>query len=90
MRLSFPSNLKYINSPNSRDFYQKIELNFAILLNVFQLLILYGKMVFAKLKNFFAKLIFFPPNFFCLKRFLFSKIPKKVLAEKNQLSKKVF
>jgi hypothetical protein len=45
-------------------------------------------MVFAKLKNFFAKLIFFPPNFFCSERFPFSKIPKKVLAGNNQLSKK--
>jgi hypothetical protein len=46
-----------------------------------------GKMVFAKLKNFFAKLIFFPPIFFF---FPFSKIPKKFWREKNQLSKKIF
>jgi hypothetical protein len=49
-------------------------------------------MVFAKLKNFFAKLIFSRQNFFCSeKRFTFSKIPqKKIWREKNQLSKKVF
>jgi hypothetical protein len=41
------------------------------------------KMVFAKLKNFFAKLIFFPPNFFLLRKIPFSKIPKNVLAGKK-------
>jgi hypothetical protein len=30
--------------------------------------IIIGKMVFAKLKNFFAKLIFFPPKFFLLRK----------------------
>jgi hypothetical protein len=49
-----------------------------------------GKMVFAKLKNFFAKLIFSRQNFFCSERFPISKIQKKVLAGKNQLSQKVF
>jgi hypothetical protein len=43
-----------------------------------------GKMVFAKLKNFFAKLIFFPPNFFLLRKiFLFQNTKKKVLAGKK-------
>jgi hypothetical protein len=47
-------------------------------------------MVFAKLKNFFVRLIFFPPKFFfAQKDFLFLKIPKKKFwREKNQLSKK--
>ncbi len=46
---------------------------------------IYGKMVFAKLS-------FFPPNFFfCSERFPFSKIPKKVLAGKKiNLAKKFF
>jgi hypothetical protein len=45
-------------------------------------------MVFAKLKNFFAKLIFFPAKFFfAQKDFPFPKY-QKVLAGKNQLSKK--
>ncbi len=35
-----------------------------------------GKMVF-------AKLIFFPPNFFCSERFPFSKIPKKKVGGKK-------
>jgi hypothetical protein len=44
----------------------------------------YGKMVFAKLKNFFAKLIFFPPNFFLLKKSsLFQNTKKKNLAGKK-------
>ncbi len=47
-----------------------------------------GKMVFAKLKNFFAKLTFSPPIFFCSERFPFSK---KVLAGKKiNLTKKFF
>jgi hypothetical protein len=51
----------------------------------------FGKMVFAKLKNFFAKLIFFPPNFFfAQKDFPFPKYRKKFWREKNQLSKKAF
>jgi hypothetical protein len=38
-------------------------------------------MVFAKLKNFFAKLIFFPPKFFLLRNIsLFQDTKKKVLA----------
>jgi hypothetical protein len=45
-------------------------------------------MVFAKLKNFFAKLIFFPPFFFAQKDFSFPKFQKKFWREKNQLSKK--
>jgi hypothetical protein len=46
-------------------------------------------MVFAKLKNFFAKLIFFPPNFFLLRKIsLFQNTKKKFWREKNQLSKK--
>jgi hypothetical protein len=47
-----------------------------------------GKMVFAKLKNFFDKLIFSRQNFFCLERFPFSKIPKK--RKKINLAKKFF
>ncbi len=48
-------------------------------------------MVFAKLKNFFAKLIFYPPIFFLLRKIsLFQNTKKKVLVGKNQLSKKVF
>jgi hypothetical protein len=47
----------------------------------------YGKMVFAKLKNFFAKLIFSLQIFFAQKDFFFPKY-QKVLAGKNQLSKK--
>jgi hypothetical protein len=44
----------------------------------------------AKLKNFFAKLIFFSPNFFCLERFPLSKIPKKKFwREKINLAKRV-
>jgi hypothetical protein len=43
----------------------------------------FGNMVFAKLKNFFAKLIFSRQIFFCSERFPFSKIPKKVLAGKK-------
>jgi hypothetical protein len=34
----------------------------------------------------FAKLIFFPPNFFCSERFPFPKYEKKFWREKNQLS----
>jgi hypothetical protein len=45
-----------------------------------------GKMVFAKLKNFFTKLIFFPPTFFCSERFPFSK----VLAGKKSTLQKSF
>ncbi len=37
----------------------------------------------------FAKLIFFPPKLFCSERFSISKIPKKVLAGKTSLAKKV-
>jgi hypothetical protein len=49
------------------------------------------KMVFAKLKNFFAKLIFFPPKFFfAQKDFPFPKYQKMFWREKSQLSKKVF
>jgi hypothetical protein len=47
-------------------------------------------MVFAKLKNFFAQLIVFPPIFFCSEKFPFFKIPEKFWREKNSLSKKVF
>jgi hypothetical protein len=42
-----------------------------------------GKMVFANLKNFFAKLIFSRQIFFCSERFPFTKIPTKVLAGKK-------
>ncbi len=51
-----------------------------------------GKMVFAKLKNLFAKLIFFPPNFFLLRKIsLFQNSKKKVLAGKKiNLAKKVY
>ncbi len=52
-----------------------------------------GKMVFAKLKNFFTKLIFSRQNFFCSeKRFPFSKIPqkKKFGGKKINLAKKFF
>jgi hypothetical protein len=46
-------------------------------------------MVFAKLKNFFAKLMFFSPNyFFAQKDFPFPKSQIKFWREKNQLSKK--
>jgi pullulanase/glycogen debranching enzyme len=49
------------------------------------------KMVFAKLKNFFAKLTFFPPKFFFLRKIsLFQNTKKKFWRGKNQLSKKVF
>jgi hypothetical protein len=49
-----------------------------------------GKMVFAKLKKFFAKLILFPPKNFCSKRFPFSKLPKKSFGGKKiNLAKKV-
>jgi hypothetical protein len=48
-------------------------------------------MVFAKLKNFFAKLIFSRQNFFCSeKRFPFFKISKKVLAGKKSTYQKSF
>jgi hypothetical protein len=41
-------------------------------------------MVFAKLKNFFAKLLFFPAKiFFAQKDFPFPKYQKKVLAGKK-------
>jgi hypothetical protein len=42
-----------------------------------------GKIIFAKLKNFFAKLIFSRQIFFCSERFPFSRIPKKDLAGKK-------
>jgi hypothetical protein len=48
-------------------------------------------MVFAKLKNFFAKLIFFPPNFFFHKDFPFPKYQKKSFGGKKiNLAKKFF
>ncbi len=49
-------------------------------------------MVFAKLKNFFAKLIFFPPNFFLLKKIsLFQNTKKKKFGGKKiNLAKKFF
>jgi hypothetical protein len=40
-------------------------------------------MVFAKLKNFFAKLIFFPPNFFAQKDFSFPKYQKSLGGKKS-------
>jgi hypothetical protein len=47
-------------------------------------------MVFAKLKNFLAKLIFFPPIFFCSEKFPFSeKTKKKIGGKKINLAKKV-
>ncbi len=51
-----------------------------------------GQMVFAKLKNFFAKLIFFPPNFFfAQKDFPFPKYQKKSFGGKKiNLTKKFF
>jgi hypothetical protein len=43
-----------------------------------------GKMVFAKLKKFFAKLTFFPPKYFLLRKIsLFQNTKKKVLAGKK-------
>jgi hypothetical protein len=49
-----------------------------------------GKMVFAKLKNFFAKLIFFPPNFFFVHKDVpFPKYQNKFWREKINLAKKV-
>jgi hypothetical protein len=48
-----------------------------------------GKMVFAKLKNFFAKLIFFPQNFFPQKGFPFLKYQKSFGGKKINLAKKV-
>jgi hypothetical protein len=50
------------------------------------------KVVFAKLKNFFAKLFFSRQIFFFLlrKNSLLQNTKKKVLAGKKQLSKKVF
>jgi hypothetical protein len=51
-----------------------------------------GKMVFAKLKNFFAKLIFFPPKFCLLRKIsLFQNTQKKVgpkIKKKNLAGKK--
>jgi hypothetical protein len=48
-----------------------------------------GKMVFAKLKNFFAKLIFFPPNFFLVRKIsLFQNTKKSFGGEKINLAKK--
>jgi hypothetical protein len=48
-------------------------------------------MVFAKLKNFFAKLIFSRQIFFLLRKIsLFQNTKKKFWREKNQLSKKFF
>jgi hypothetical protein len=48
-------------------------------------------MVFAKLKNFFAKLIFSRQNSFCSERFSFSKILKKSFGGKKiNLTKKFF
>jgi hypothetical protein len=48
-------------------------------------------MVIAKLKNFFAKLIFFPPNFFLLRKASLFQNTKKVLAgKKNNFAKKFF
>jgi hypothetical protein len=48
-----------------------------------------GKMVFAKLKNFFAKLIFFPAKLFLVQKdFPLPKYQKKFWRKKNQLSKK--
>jgi hypothetical protein len=49
-----------------------------------------GKMVFAKLKNFFAKLIFFPPKLFMLRKiFLFQNTKKSFGGKKINLAKKV-
>jgi hypothetical protein len=45
--------------------------------------VLNGKIVFAKLKSFFAKLIFFPPNFFSLRKISLFQNTKKVLAGKK-------
>jgi hypothetical protein len=48
-------------------------------------------MVFAKLKNFFAKLIFFPPNFFLLRKIsLFQNTKKSFGGKKINLAKKFF
>jgi hypothetical protein len=54
-------------------------------------LINFGSTFFAKLKNFLAKLIFFPPKLLLVfwKREIFLS-KKKNWREKNQLSKKVF
>jgi hypothetical protein len=47
-------------------------------------------MVFAKLKNFFAKLIFFPPIFFLLRKiFVFQNTKKSIGGRKINLAKKV-
>jgi hypothetical protein len=80
-------NLIFISS-----FFQKFHLRSHKIFDFFienrQKVILNGKMVFAKLKNFFAKLIFFPPNFFfaqneAQKDFFFPKYQKKFWREKN-------
>jgi hypothetical protein len=48
-------------------------------------------MVFAKLKNFFAKLIFFPPKFFLLRKIsLFQNTRKSFGGKKINLAKKFF
>ncbi len=49
-----------------------------------------GEMVFAKLKTFFAKLIFSRQFFFCSERFPFSKIPKKSFGGKKSTQQKSF
>jgi hypothetical protein len=48
-------------------------------------------MVFAKLKNFFAKLIFFPPNFFLFRNIsLFQNTKKSFGGKQINLAKKFF
>jgi hypothetical protein len=53
------------------------------------MIIIKGKMVFAKLKNFFAKLTFFPPKFFLLRKiFLFQNTKKRFGGKKINLAKR--
>jgi hypothetical protein len=47
-------------------------------------------MVFAKLKNFFAKLIFFPPKYFLLRKISLFQNTKKVLVGKKSTYQKSF